>query len=757
MADSKLKTKQFLSARGIPVPRLIATIRTRRELEKFDFDSLPESFVVKPNAGYGGEGIIVIKQKIAKGMWEKIGGGVIREEFLREHILDIVDGRYSIASLPDVALFEVRIRSIEFIPGLRVEGLPDIRVIVHNLIPVMAMLRIPTPESGGKANVHLGGIGLGIDLSSGKTTYAAQYNQLLDKLPGGAPVAGHKIPYWDKILLIATQAQLHTNLGYLAADIVIGEKEGPVLIELNARAGLMVQTANLAPLKKRLERIKGLSVDSPEKGVKLGQELFGRLAKKRTEEVAKNIVSYIEQGEIILAEGTHRVTAELDPTHETTAIDSKLAKNLQLPKVSSEGELVRLKLLLGGQRISTVAEPIDLSEADYKVILGRRDLPGFLIDPTPRGTKSLPKAEKKTEEFNYHLLDQRLMAIDSQLKLLYHLKPINLVEERKHFLASKHISPRFLYPAKLFDPLQLKAELKALTIPETLLGKIFKSKKIEIQKKIELIEAVATKNFTAASKSLYGYPTEDLLASAAELLGSRPKTFAVDEHLLTTEEAVVEFEKMLQKYNLKKWKVVSKTELVADVMVGKKNTIFIRQGAEFAPERLRATIAHEIETHVLRTENGKRQPYEIFVRGTANYLRTEEGLAVYNQNLLLTSESAKYYWPALNLLAVSWAAEHSFREVYNFVIAHGFGKVQAWKIALKVKRGLADTGKHGCFTREQSYFAGLQEIKEFVQTGGDLKKLYIGKISLSDLPLLEKLTEIKPAKLLPTQGSGSRL
>jgi len=41
MADSKLSTKQFLSTRGIPVPKLIAQIRSRAEFEKFDFDALP--------------------------------------------------------------------------------------------------------------------------------------------------------------------------------------------------------------------------------------------------------------------------------------------------------------------------------------------------------------------------------------------------------------------------------------------------------------------------------------------------------------------------------------------------------------------------------------------------------------------------------------------------------------------------------------------------------------------------------------------
>jgi len=35
-------------------------------------------------------------------------------------------------------------------------GLPDIRIICFNMVPVIAMLRIPTELSDGKANLHSG-------------------------------------------------------------------------------------------------------------------------------------------------------------------------------------------------------------------------------------------------------------------------------------------------------------------------------------------------------------------------------------------------------------------------------------------------------------------------------------------------------------------------------------------------------------------------------------------------------------------------
>jgi len=751
MADSKLATKQFLSTRGIPVPKLIATIRDHNDLAKFDFNALPDSFVLKPNAGFGGEGILVVKNKVSAGIWQKISGDPLTEEKMQSHILDILDGKFSIASIPDIAFFESRVNSTEFIPKLEVEGLPDIRVIVHNLIPVMAMLRIPTPESGGKANVHLGGIGIGIDISSGKTTFATQFNKLIDQLPGEIQTNGHLIPQWDEILLVASKSQLHTNLGYLAADVVIDEKEGPVLLEVNARAGLMVQIANLAPLKKRLERIRGLTVDSPEKGIKLGKELFGKSGKKKSKKVKKTVVSYIEQGEILLGKESYRVTAELDPTHETTAIDAKLAKKLEMEKVSETANTIKLKLLLGGQRITTVAELTNLEDANYKIILGRRDLADFLIDPTSRETRILPKAKPRSsvEKFDFGTLDKKLMAFDRQIKLLYYLKPTNLLLERKKFFTKKNYNPQFRYLKPKFDAADLLSELNKLDCPESPLGRIFHDKKIEISQKIILVSAVGTPDFTDCSRKLYGFPKIETVIAAREILDNKPHHFARENAALDATAASREFEKTFKKYGLKKWKVILREDLISDVIAGKRNTLFVRSGAIFSPERLLGTIAHEVETHILRAENGKTQPYEIFARGLANYLETEEGLAIFNQNLVLKKDSEKKYWPIVNLLAVEFAATHNFCEVFNFVKKYGFDSERAWKTALKTKRGLSDTATPGGFTKEHLYFSGLHKIAKFVDGGGDLQKLFVGKIKVEDIETVAQLSEIRPAKLLP--------
>lgn len=752
MADSKLKTKQFLAARDIPVPRLIATIRNLQELEKFNFANLPESFVIKPNAGYGGEGIIVIENKITKNFWRKINGGAIALLDLKEHLQDILDGRFSLASLPDLALFENRINSIEFIPDLKIAGLPDIRIIVHNLIPVMAMLRLPTVKSEGKANIHLGGLGLGIDLATGRTTHAVSENQILTKLPGDIPIQDHLIPNFFEILKIASYAQLHTNLGYLAADLAIDEKDGPVLIEINARAGLEVQVANLAPLKIRLERIRGLKVTSPEHGVKLGCQLFGKPTKKKTLP-KKSIIHYIEPGEILGKDKNHRVRVECSLAREISVIDQKLAQRIELSKINSDS--AKLKILIGGQRLQTIAELQDLSQADYKVILGRRDLTNFLIEPTLEKTeeKVLPKIQNKPTlaiEDLYKQLDQTLFEIDRQVKLLAYLKPTNLLLERRRFFNSTKIEPHFHYPKLKFDPKELYTSLAKLDFPETPLGQIFQSKKNEIERKINLLVKIGTPEFFAASKELYDFPNKINLKSAQKILASQPKIDQTSENLIyDAESAQKKFTQIFQELGLTKWQVTIKDTLVADALASKSRILFLRSGAMFSAERLAALTAHEIETHAFRAENGLLQPFKIFNRGFADYLETEEGLAVFQQNKVLSPTNPKRFWPAINLIAVQAAPELSFRGIFQLVQNFGCDKERAFQVALKIKRGLTDPTLPGGFTKEAVYFTGAQKIEKFVSTGGDLKKLFIGKIKISDLPLIEKIPELKPPKFLP--------
>ena len=254
LADDKILSKRMLKKGGIPVPKLLAKIKSVDELESFDWSVLPNSFALKPNRGFGGGGIMVvygrkknqIKIAVEDGgeevlpVWIKSDGSKVTVEDLKNHIRNILDGAFSLANLPDIAFFEERLTLLKLFKPYAYKGIPDIRVIVFNQIPVMAMLRLPTRESGGKANLQQGGIGVGIDLASGVTTTAVLgKGKIIDYVPGTRMLlSGIKIPYWKEILLLAVKAQEISGMGYLGADVAIDRERGPVFLEINARPGL---------------------------------------------------------------------------------------------------------------------------------------------------------------------------------------------------------------------------------------------------------------------------------------------------------------------------------------------------------------------------------------------------------------------------------------------------------------------------------------------------------------------------------------
>lgn len=434
IADDKLISKRVLRKHNLPVPKLIGKIDSYQALESFDWSSLPESFVLKPTKGFGGGGILVVfaRKKNQVDTWIKADGSVITKDDLETHIRNIFEGSFSLSNTPDIAFFEERLRIHKTLKPYSFKGIPDIRIIVFNKVPVMAMLRLPTKESGGKANLQLGGIGVGIDLASGITTSAVygKSGRIIEYLPGTRLLlSGIKLPYWKDILRMAVEAQIVSGLGYLGADIALDRERGPIFLELNARPGLSIQIANLAGLKERLERVKGLKIKTPERGVRVGMNLFGGEIDEEVEGISgKKIIGSIEKI-TLLGKGGEEMTVEakIDTGAASTSIDRTLAMKLgfgeliaffdtiQQPPTNNRSDAKSIEAALRKQYLGTHPDlenimlvysasgssirPVvkvsfvmnrvhivakvnitDRASLTYPVIIGKRDLKPFLIN-----------------------------------------------------------------------------------------------------------------------------------------------------------------------------------------------------------------------------------------------------------------------------------------------------------------------------------------------------------------------------------------
>jgi len=752
LADDKLKTKAFLAARGVPVAKIYARIESRDQLRAFDFKSLPDECVLKPNNGFGGEGIIILKGR-KNGQFLEQGKQPISDEKLREHIEDILDGKFSINGREDTAFFEKILVTDRCFAPFHPAGLPDIRIVVFNLVPVMAMLRIPTVESGGKANVHQGGIGIGIDLSKGTTTYATQYNKIIHRLPHGGSPSGIAIPGWEEILLIASRIQYNTNIGYLAVDLTIDADMGPALLEVNARAGLMVQIANLAPLRARLERVAGIDVNTPEKGVRLAQDLFGQKKRASHQELSEDDRPVLGTHEMISIAGigaTVDVPALLSAEHERTVFSSSLLTELQsidgAIKLETEEEGYRVKFALGGRKIQTIARIGDVP-SDVRAIVGRRDLSGFLIDPVK--TQS-PVASGGVKE-DLRAIDRFLASVDHDLLLLKYVKPENLFEERARAVEDRRYNPIFQYAPVQVDMNDIEGRLIALSPDDSALGLLLRKKRRELLQRITVLRSRGNaRAFTDACSAMYGQPTSVLLSAATSVLRSQQACdLPRPENMLTAEQVVPMLEEVLSKYGLHDWRVDIRDSVVARITVGSQS-VYLRRDAMFPKEDIQGLIAHEIETHALTSENGSHQPFELFRRGFAQYMDTQEGLAVYNQNRFLSPHHEKRYGPARNILGTAFALEHSFADTRRYLQEElGYDADKALTKAIDMKRGIVHTAEPGGFTRGIVYFRGLRAIEHFIAAGGDLRRLYVGKIALEDLDLLKDIPGMKEPLILP--------
>ncbi len=434
LADDKLLSKKFLEKADLPVPKLLAKVRNFEELENFDWSALPESFVLKPNRGFGGEGILVVygKKKNLPNTWIKADGSIVTVEDIKNHMRNILDGSFSLAGVPDVAFFEERLKLLKLFKSYAYKGIPDIRIIVYSKVPVMAMLRLPTRESDGKANLQQGAIGVGIDMATGVTTTSVLgKGKVIEYIPGTRLLlSGIRIPHWKDILRMAVRAQEVSGLGFLGADVAIDRDRGPVFLELNARPGLSIQVANLDGLLGRLRRVEDLKIKTIEKGVSVGMNLFGGEIEEEIEDISgKKIVGTVEKVKLIGKNGKEiEVEAKIDTGAQSSSLDTEIARQLDYGEtvdnfatldlsnyelVPENENLIKKEILekykdlvpdledvavifsasgnsirpvvktefeMDRERITSKVNLVDRKNLKYSMIIGKRDLKKFLIE-----------------------------------------------------------------------------------------------------------------------------------------------------------------------------------------------------------------------------------------------------------------------------------------------------------------------------------------------------------------------------------------
>lgn len=395
-ASSKYSTKLLLEHNAIPTAKVYAVLLTSEDVNEFNWSSLEKNFVIKPTNGNAGKGIVAFRRQ-HKDLehWTDTTGTVWSLNDIQLHCMDILDGQYSTYGSQHNIIVEERVPIHPIFFKYSKKGTPDVRIIVYNSVPVMGMLRLPTDESEGRANLHQGAIGVGIDMASGVTTHAITGNgEKIKYLPNSKhKLNGIKIPYWNEVLVTAIKTAQVSDLHYSGIDLFIDKEKGPLVVEVNANPGLSIQLANQAGLKRRLERVEELKVIDPQHGAKIGQALFAEsFADKIKSKEGLVIVSTKEK--ITVYKNKHQTQdaqALINTSRFRSVISKDLAEKLELlnpedllwfEKGAKEGDtpIVEVKIKIKDRKIkTTMIVSKRLNKAPHAIEIGRNDLKNFLV------------------------------------------------------------------------------------------------------------------------------------------------------------------------------------------------------------------------------------------------------------------------------------------------------------------------------------------------------------------------------------------
>jgi alpha-L-glutamate ligase-like protein len=393
---SKLRTKELMQEHKIPTAEVFHIFGSIDDIENVEWGSIPTPFVIKPASGSAGKGIVLIMKQLDKeNTWLDNYGNKYSKEDLDLHVGNILDGEYSTWGQNHKAIVEELISAHPGLAKYAYKGTPDIRVIVFNSVPVMSMIRIPTKQSMGKANLDQGAIGAGIDMASGVTTYAISgKSEKITHFPGTKKkVNGILIPDWKRILEVAVRAANVAGYKYMGADIFVDQDKGPMIVELNGYPGLSIQLANRAGLKRRLDRVEGLEVRDAKHGVKIAQALFAEsFADKIKIEEGLKIISTEPQLSIYGDDKRWYPTqGRVNTGRFRSAISEEFADQLGLVDLEDllwrqqeglEGKLpvveVQFSLKSKKQKTAMVVTKT-LNKTKHHVELGRKDLQGYLV------------------------------------------------------------------------------------------------------------------------------------------------------------------------------------------------------------------------------------------------------------------------------------------------------------------------------------------------------------------------------------------
>lgn len=333
------------------------------------------------------------------------------------------------------------------------------------------------------------------------------------------------------------------------------------------------------------------------------------------------------------------------------------------------------------------------------------------------------------------VLDEVASTIDTTI-----INPINAEQVKREFSGSE---PEFTYaPIPHFRDEYTR--LRRLRFDQSPEGKILSEKRTYLIRKLDLITAIGTTKFPAISARIHPLPSKALVREATQMLeqplGEKPEKVGLMD-------AYRDLQKAIDQLGIP-WRVQKINMIASASVMPSQRLVYLKRKMRFSKRYIERLKIHEIGTHAVRAENGRLQPLKVFLHGLAGYLPTEEGLAVYNEERFGLLDPAVLRTYAGRVVAVNLARNRSFTQIVE-ALSQYMSEKKAITLALRAKRGVRHGGQRGGYTKDTAYLKGFFMLKAYEESGGDFTPLYIGKVGLQHLPLLEKMDGLVAPKYFP--------
>lgn len=349
----------------------------------------------------------------------------------------------------------------------------------------------------------------------------------------------------------------------------------------------------------------------------------------------------------------------------------------------------------------------------------------------------------------YKRLSRSVLAVSRRVELLQILEPVNTLDEKIRFFSGRIHQPKFEYKSIGYSPSLADTELAELSFPADPIGHMLNRKAQEVYLSNQLVINRGNRpEMVRTSKALYGVPSKSLLKKAESIAVALKDNGKLKPEIkeLTSKDVAPMLRQVVSALRLKNWEVVRSRRQSSAVNVV-RHQIKVSMQKHYSRNDVYGLIAHEIFGHVYRSMNGSLQPLSVFGTGLPGYLATEEGLATYLEEKYGVLNSWSILRHALKVIAVDSVYKNfCFEACFNRLIEFGADEDLAWELTVRVFRG-------GGFLKDHLYLQGYFEVKRWLAVGGDMAKLYVGKIGLKDLPFCAQLYRrrhlLKPKYLPP--------